>query len=183
MKFRDIPQMTKTPIYAVDIPWGMLESWVEREEQELGLQLEPDFQRGHVWSDAQRIAFVEYKLRGGQTGRQIYLNHPEWGYTFKGEFVLVDGLQRLTAVRRFLRSEFPVFGAVLRDYEDGAQFLRGLGLNLSFRINVNNLKTRAEVLRWYLEMNTGGTPHSAAEIARVKALYEQAARERGAVNQ
>lgn len=180
MKFRDIPQMTKTPIYACDVPWGMVEGYLEREQKELHLDLEPDFQRGHVWTTEQQIAFVEFKLRGGGTGREILMNHPGWQAGFEGDFVLVDGLQRLTAVRKFLASELPVFGAMLEEYEDAGKALRGLELNLSFRFNVNNLATRAEVLRWYLEINTGGTPHGAEEIRRVRALYEQAERERTA---
>ena len=38
------------------------------------------------------------------------------------------------------------------------------------RIHINDLPTKEEVLRWYLEMNAGGTPHSADEINRVNSL-------------
>ena len=78
---------------------------------------------------------------------------------------LVDGLQRLTACLRFLRGEISAFGHYLAEYED----LHALGgIRLSFR--VNDLKTRAEVLRWYLEINTGGVVHTEEEIAKVEAL-------------
>lgn len=40
------------------------------------------------------------------------------------------------------------------------------------RFVVNELATRAEVLQWYIELNTGGTPHADAEIARVRSLLE-----------
>ena len=43
------------------------------------------------------------------------------------------------------------------------------------RIVVNDLQTREEVLQWYLELNSAGTPHSKEELDRVKALL---ARER-----
>ena len=40
-------------------------------------------------------------------------------------------------------------------------------------LNVNDLKTKKEVLQWYVQMNAGGTPHSAEEIERVKKLMEE----------
>lgn len=39
-------------------------------------------------------------------------------------------------------------------------------------ININDLKTKKEVLRWYIQMNAGGTPHSDGEIQRVKEMME-----------
>jgi hypothetical protein len=86
--------------------------------------------------------------------------------------VLVDGKQRLTAVRRFIADELLVFGGQrLSEFADNAQFLRSLGSGLKF--HVNHLPTRAAVLTWYLELNTGGTPHAEDEIARVRALLAQ----------
>ena len=40
-------------------------------------------------------------------------------------------------------------------------------------IHVNNLQTHADVVRWYLEMNTGGTPHTDDEITRVRKLLKK----------
>ena len=44
----------------------------------------------------------------------------------------------------------------------------------SYTINEfnNNLKTKKEVLQWYIDMNTGGTLHTAEEIKRVKKLID-----------
>ena len=39
-------------------------------------------------------------------------------------------------------------------------------------IHVNNLKTKREVLQWYIDMNAGGTPHTTEEIERVKKLID-----------
>lgn len=41
------------------------------------------------------------------------------------------------------------------------------------KFNVNDLQTRTEVLRWYIEMNSGGVVHSDEEIERVKELLRQ----------
>jgi len=170
----DIPQMTKSSVYATDVPLGMLDSYLKRQIEESGLELEPDFQRGHVWTPKQKTAFVEFKLRGGRSGREIYMNHTRWGNGASGGwYVLVDGLQRITTMLEFLRGEVKAFGYTLEQFRDHDILERSMEHHLSFRINVNDLKTREEVLKWYLEMNTGGTPHSPEEIARVKKLYAQ----------
>ena len=46
-------------------------------------------------------------------------------------------------------------------------------MSYTIKFNVNNLQTREELLTWYLEMNTGGTPHSDEEIERVKGLLAE----------
>ena len=68
-QFRDIPQFTDIGHYAVDYPIDRLISFLEDEIRDYGLQLNPEFQRGHVWTRKQQIAYVEFLLRGGRTGR------------------------------------------------------------------------------------------------------------------
>lgn len=172
MKFTDIPALTKAGSYQANMPLRYLKNWLINHEEELGLDLNPDFQRGHVWTREQQIAYVEFLLRGGKSGRTIYFNHPSWmcekkvGYN---DFVCVDGLQRLTAVFKFLDDEIPAFGNLLSEFEDKLPF------DIDLLLNINNLQTKKEVLTWYLEMNDGGTPHSADEIKRVRKLLEDSA--------
>lgn len=40
-------------------------------------------------------------------------------------------------------------------------------------LNVNDLKTEKEVLQWYVDMNSGGTPHTNDEIERVKKMIQE----------
>ena len=108
---------------------------------------------------------MEFFLKGGKTGRVIYLNNPGWQGSYKGDFVLVDGLQRLTAARRFLNNEIRVFGSLFNEYTDKMRMTC-----VTMKLNVNTLKTRKEVLKWYIDMNSGGTPHSSEEIRKVEAL-------------
>jgi hypothetical protein len=165
-RFEDIPQFTRGASYAVDIPWSHL---LERLEhyRECGLNLDPDFQRAHVWDDEKRIRYVEYVLRGGASGYDIYTNCPDWNAGGQEDFVLVDGKQRLEAACKFLRNELPIFGHLFRQYTDRMGFT-----SARFRWHVNDLATRQEVLRWYLDLNTGGVVHSSEELDRVRVLLE-----------
>ena len=164
MKFRDLPKFTRVGSYQVNVPFDSLLDHLDRYDNGLSnFQLNPDFQRGYVWTEAQQIAFVEYLLKGGKAHRTIYFNHPNWMGSFKGDFVCVDGLQRITACVRFIKNEIKVFGKYYcKDFEDKLPY------DIDLIFNINNLKTKKEVLQWYLEMNTGGTVHTEAEINKVK---------------
>jgi len=137
-----------------------------------GLELNPDFQRGHVWTEDKQIAYVEFCLKGGQSSRTLLFNHPNWQGSYVGQMVLVDGKQRLEAVRKFIRNDLPIFdGNYLNDFDDPKKLLRIS--DAFFEVRVNNLKTRRELLQWYLELNTGGVIHTEEEIKKVKVMLEK----------
>jgi hypothetical protein len=166
MRFQDIPPFTRSANYRANIdleslPWS-IQGYLDKH----GLDMDPDFQRVHVWTEDQQVRFVEYLLRDGVSGRVIYFNHPGWMDDWKGAFVLVDGKQRLEACLKFLRGELRVFGRLRPEFGGRISCLTGLVFA------VNNLRTRAEVLQWYLDLNTGGTVHTDAEIDKVRRLLE-----------
>lgn len=171
--FREIKKLIPPGGYTVDYPLPAIPGFIHEEEEALGLQLNPDFQRGHVWTKEQQIAYIEFLLRDGRSGRDIYLNCPSWRSEVPqgayNDFVCVDGLQRLTAVIRFIQNEIPAFSTLFKDFE-GPKSL----LDNTLHINVNSLPTKADVLEWYLEMNSGGTPHTKSEITRVSAMLRNA---------
>jgi hypothetical protein len=176
MKITDIPMFQSPARYRTNVGWSYIEdtlkSYNERHEIDgwLGLNLDPDFQRGHVWDEAKQIAYVEYKLRGGEYSDVILFNHPNWQGSYKGEMVLVDGKQRLEAIRKFMRNELPIFGGnYLKDFDNPRQLLRSVDLVFC----VNNIKTREGVLQWYLELNSGGVVHTKEEIQKVQNLLEE----------
>lgn len=173
MKFSDIPLFTRSGSYMVHVSLDYLPSHYARMVGEYGLDVSPDFQRAHVWTTDQKIHFMEYMLRGGTSGLDIYCNSPTWNKVHLGIdepnncFVLVDGKQRLDAALGFLNNEFPAFGALFREYEDKPRIMQS-----HFRWHVNDLATYEEVLQWYLDLNTGGTVHTPMELDKVRALLQ-----------
>jgi hypothetical protein len=165
-RFRDIPQLVSCSGYVVNVGWDYLPHQILRHVLDHGLNLEPDFQRGYVWTASQKVRYVEFALQGGASGRDLWFNCPGWMSGEEGEYVLVDGKQRLDAVLGFLSNEFAVFGGnYFRDYTDR---LRISGP--CFNWHVNTLQTRDECLQWYCDLNRGGTVHPDEEIARVQSL-------------
>jgi hypothetical protein len=184
MNYNDIPKFIELGHYSVDLFWANLEKWLDEVSASVGLELEPDFQRAHVWDDDRRRRYVEYRLRGGHGANLLHFNCVGWNGSLgrTGPMVLVDGLQRLTAVRRFMADDLQIFP----DMDPSARGFRrseiagALRLHLSrFHIHVNELETRAHLLQWYIDLNDGGVAHSAEEIARVRALLDTEQLERG----
>lgn len=179
--FKDIPQFIHGGNYACDVPFDYLQGWLDGQRRDGQIvDLDPDFQRGHVWNDEQRSRFVEFILRGGQSSYDIRWNHPTWSASPRPEdkdykprdlpevLTIVDGLQRLTAVLKFMNNEIPAFGYLRKEYTGWMRHYCRL------RMHVNNLQTRADLLQWYIDLNDGGVVHSPAEIRRVRKLLKEA---------
>ena len=171
-----IPTFTSSK-YKVTVGWGHLQNWINDNEEDFdGINLDPDFQRGHVWTENQQIAYIEFMLRGGKSSYTLYWNHPDYiesrqpHCNLDGVLVLVDGKQRLTTILKFLKNELKAFGYYLSEYGDDAKrILRANRVEMA----VNDLQTREELLKWYLDLNDGGVVHSTEEILRVRYLLAQ----------
>ena len=78
--------------WSVDTMWQMLDRKI--------ITLSPDFQRNFVWDYARQSRLIESILLGIPVPA-FYLAKSE-----KGNYNVVDGLQRLTTINRFLNNEF-----------------------------------------------------------------------------
>lgn len=172
--------------YQIDVGWRYLEAHLEM-EFEVGLDLNPNYQRDHVWTDAQRVAYLEHILLGGEVGRTLivahvgrneeYHNRPDGSIYLLG-YSLVDGKQRLETVRRFLKDEIRIFAGI-GGKEEGylwsecSQGVRIAGGGFSFRWVRVSVPTKADLCGLYLKFNEGGTPHTKEELDRVRKLEQE----------
>lgn len=167
MKFSDIPSFPRFH-YSVNVPWESVDKTLEDYAKD-GLDMDPDFQRAHVWTEQQQASYIEYMLRGGEVGRRIIFNNeagvddPWWG-----KMILIDGKQRLEAVRKFLNDEIRTFGHLFSEFEGRMRIFQN-----DFVFCVCNLRTRADILQLYLNINAGGTPHTQEELDRVRELLRK----------
>jgi hypothetical protein len=174
MKYSDIKSYMSEGNYDVHSLWiYFFDQYYKADGRMPILNDSPDYQRGHVWTEKQQVKYIEHILRGGKSGRDIYLNCPGWMRDFEGPFEVVDGKQRIQAVRRFLNNEIKVFGHYYREFEGKLPYW------VSFVVHINDLKTREEVLTWYLEMNEGGTIHTEEELETVRSLLEEEKNQKG----
>lgn len=141
------------------------------------VDLVPDFQRGHVWSEQQQGSYIENVLRGvvAASGLTIKFNAPAWDNEPTGDLnstvQCIDGLQRLTAIQRFVKGELKAFGLSVTDFHGSSySILQGAGGRFRMRVEIYTFQNKKDLVQHYLDLNTGGTPHSQAEIERVRAI-------------
>lgn len=170
--FSDLP---KYPEASRNQGMGMkhILKYIEEEKkyvESLGYELElnPDFQRGHVWSESQQSKYMEHVLKGGLDGKIISFNNPTYCIEEQNSNIqCIDGLQRLTAIRKFFNNEIKVFGIAWENFDKASK--RRIS-NINFEICIYTYKTKKEILEHYLQINEGGTPHSLFEIERVRKI-------------
>ena len=162
--FKDIPQFPFAQ-YKIDVDLQDIPYVLSRYKNYYNLEMCPWFQRGHVWNEQNKIKYVEYFLSGGVAGREIYFNCAGWQNDYIGPMVLVDGLQRLTALSQFLEDDFTAFGLFY------SEFTGRCGHSLKF--NVNNLRTEKEYVQWYIDINAGGVLHTEEELNRVRKVLSE----------
>lgn len=168
IRVNTIPKVIPTGNYNINTRLNYLDETIERYIEEYGLDLDPDFQRGHVWTDEQRLRYVEFILQGGKSN-PIYFNHENWMGSFEGEMVIVDGKQRLTSLLMFLNDEILVF----KDLDpEGIGYRKSEFDNITQNIEIviNDLPSKEQVLMWYLQINTGNVAHTDEELHRVEQL-------------
>lgn len=171
MKIDDIPRLIGGNSSGVSLDLDYIKPLLERFSTTYGLDLDPHFQRGHVWSEANKVKFVEYVLRGGQVA-PLRFNSPAFGGQSRSKncdlpetVVLVDGKQRLNALMEFIDDKLAIFGGnYLSDFDNPSLLLRRA--EVTYR--VHTLQTEKEVCMWYLEMNEGHIAHTTEELDRVR---------------
>lgn len=147
-------------------------SLARRAEDAEMLDARPDYQRGRAWSDDQCSRFIGFLAEGGEAPPLWVQRWP--GVTSRPD-ELVDGLQRATAIGRFLRGEIPMeltdgTRVLLADLSEADQRMLTRSSGPHMEVRYIQCETRADVLRFYLRLNRGGTPHTDAEIDRVRGL-------------
>lgn len=167
-----------TAKWQADYRWDDLERSLAKLGSDYGcLELNPDFQRGHVWTPEQQVHFIENCLRGvvASNGFLIQFNCPEWSdpnpdTDLPSGLQCVDGLQRYTAVTEFVKGNVKPFGYTAEELQ-GTQFAV---YRFHMKVAVHSFTKRSDLLEHYLAINAGGTPHSPAEIERVRGLLKGA---------
>lgn len=174
LRLRERSDLFPDHSYAVDVPLCDMKLYIHRlseHGEKYAPVLDPDYQRAHVWTREQQIAFIEYILRGGEVSRRIiFATDGDIAIT---KWRLIDGKQRLEAITQFLDLKFGVFPDEQHPEGHFANAIYEMrGMFMLFKVVVVRVTTRLEELNLYLSLNTAGTPHSSEEIDRVRALRD-----------
>ena len=120
----------------------------------------PDWQRGLVWSQQQKVSFIESAWLGIPIGTYSY-NQVDFGSPF--DHLLIDGQQRMSAIQDYIEDAFPVFGARFSELEKPDE--RRWGMMVSFPCYIAKSRDEEWLKNYYNLTNFGGTAHGEAERA------------------
>ena len=167
-KINEIQSLVPTCHYQVDV--GLITT--PRHLELYNVNLDPDYQRGNVWTPEQQSKFVGALIEDNTQINPVILN--DVSGTDLSETEVVDGKQRITAIMAWIEGKFnalcPCGDEVSCESLDETE-KRGLGMATSMHWKFVALN-RKEVMQYYLRLNCGGTIHTQEELDRVRGMLE-----------
>ena len=141
----------------------VVRKWVEKKIVKM-----PEFQRKFVWKQNQQSLFIESVLLGFPLP-PLYINKSK-----EGDFIVVDGRQRLTTLKRFLHNEFRLSELNALPELNGKNFDDLIKLNPEYQTKIEDTKLLVYLIQpsvplemvydIFNRINTGGTQLTRQEI-------------------
>ena len=138
-----------------------------------GIDLEPEYQRGNVWTDLQKYSLIESIFKNIDIGkftviRRPWGTHPDIPMTPK-LYEMLDGKQRLTAIFEYYTGKFMYQGRYFYQlhWRDQHHFKH---YNISYA--ETEPLTNEQKYRYFLKLNTTGTPVDEKHIDKVTKMWE-----------
>jgi Protein of unknown function DUF262 len=132
------------------------------------VKIDPEFQRNFVWKETEMSQFIESIILNFPIP-PLYLNQ-----NVKGELIVIDGRQRLTTLRKFLKNEFKLEGLNVLKHLNGKNFDDLGALGNGFQAKIENKKMLIFLMKpsmslkvvydIFYRINTGGTQLKRQEI-------------------
>ncbi len=129
----------------------------------------PTWQRPLVWTEAQKVKFVESAWLGINLGTYTYqqqdftdekdANGKSIPSPYNG--FLIDGQQRMSALQDYFDDKFAVFGYKWSELDVSDH--RGFSMTAGFGCYIARFQTEQEMIEMYERLSFGGTPHTEAD--------------------
>jgi len=157
---------SKSDIDIREDPQTVFELVVRKWDREL-IQM-PDFQRKYVWKSEQQCLFIESVLLNFPLP-PLYINKDKYG-----KYIVVDGRQRLTTLRRFIKNDFRLSGLKAIPDINGKNFKELVEFNGDYQSKIEDKKLLVYLIQpsvplemvydIFNRINTGGTQLERQEI-------------------
>ncbi len=137
-----------------------------------GIDLDPDYQRGNIWTLDQKVNLIDSIFKNVDIGKFTIISRP-WGSNPNKAatpkmWEMLDGKQRITAIIEFYTNRFKYKGKYFCDMHirDKQHFK-----NYNISSGETEPLTDEQKYRYFLKLNTTGTPVDEAHIAKVRKLW------------
>lgn len=135
------------------------------------IDLEPDYQRGNVWTLEQKVKLIDSVFRNVDIGKFVIIKR-EWGKNpnqpaSPNLTEMLDGKQRLTALLEYYTGQFKYKGKYFHELNawDRNHFK-------NYRVSIADINpiTDEQKYRYFLKLNTTGTPVDPDHMAKVAGM-------------
>ena len=135
-----------------------------------GVDNNPDYQRGLVWSDEDKTNLIDSIFRNIDIGKFVFVELPYQSVESPGYEVL-DGKQRLNAIVDYYLNKYPYKGVYYNDLsrEEKYWFLqRGVAI-----AKVREQITEEQKLKYFLMLNTTGHVMDKEHLKRIETRIQE----------
>ena len=131
-----------------------------------GLNMNPPYQRGHVWTDEDKISLIKSVFSNVDIGKFVVVH---LGYGGKYSYEILDGKQRLTALMEYYENRFPVMGKYYNELTRSDRYhFKDYIVHFAMIENA----TAEQKLRYFIMLNTGGVSVSEDHMFKVKRMLK-----------
>lgn len=134
-----------------------------------GVDMNPDYQRGFVWDDADRESLLETIFCNGKIGEFVFVDKPFVSFDTPSSEIL-DGKQRLSTLIAFYENRFSYKGVYYNDLSgnDKQAFL-------NYPVSVGECREtdKKQILKIFIMLNKGGRPMSDEHLEKVEKMLTE----------
>lgn len=134
-----------------------------------GVDLSPEYQRDFVWNTEDKVLLIDSIFKDLDIGKFVFI---KYGYRpNQPSYEILDGKQRLTAIKEFLEDRFSYRGHKYSELgiKDREFFMRK---SVSFGdINKEYMKD-ADVIKYFLRLNQGGVAVDREHLEMLREKYK-----------
>ena len=149
---------------------GYTDTCVLEENPEKIFDRTPPFQRDNdKWTKDMQEAFIKNLIKGLKSTIVLYEVLPVDGMALRCECMILDGLQRLTALYEFIHGDLTVFGYTHKELLENKVYRLAIQ---TINIQVHSFSSEIEAVEFYIEINEN-ISHSKEDIMRAKSYLTQ----------
>lgn len=136
-----------------------------------GVKDNPDYQRGYVWTQEDKVRLLASIFDGADIGKFLLMEYPHP----ENRLEVIDGKQRLRAIMDFREGRLAYRGKTWFQLSARDRYLFEDRMVQIATLRREVVKD-SDVLWLFLSINRGGVPQTEEHIAHVREVYEEALR-------
>lgn len=134
-----------------------------------GIDMDPPYQRGLVWTEAQKIELINSIFRNIDIGKFSIIKN-DFDKERRYYYEILDGKQRMNALCEFYEDRYRYRGLLFSElcFRDKHHFL-------GYPVSVGEVDrlTEEQKLRYFLKLNVTGAPQDPEHIRKIYELWEK----------